>query len=133
MIKNTILCLLLSSQLHGQVSHKYDDIIPKYLKVKSLFESDNYIQDSIRVLVIDFLLLKKLKPSEYFIDSIQRENSESLYLHLYHLKGLNYLKEIENENEKSEWKTNVLGNPGGSITLIYIKREYRISGHLYSQ
>jgi hypothetical protein len=133
MVKITLLCLFISFQSYGQNANKYDSIIPKYLKVKPLLGSDNYIDDSIRTLVIDFLQANKLKPSEYFVDSFIRNESDSSYIHLYHLKGLKHLKELEIKNEKSEWQTNSVGNPGGSVILIYVRRENRIIGPFYSQ
>lgn len=133
MTKTTLLCLLLSFQLYGQSSNKHEDIIPKDLKVKSLIDSNNYIHDSIRVLILSFLQSKNLSTSDYFVDSFILDNPDSTYIHLYHSKGLKHLKEIEIQNEKSEFKTHVVGNPGGSITVLYSKKQKSILGLFYSQ
>ena len=133
MIRITLICLFVSFQTYGQNSNRYDSITPKYLKVKPLTDSNNYILDSVRALVIDFLQVNKLKPSDYFVDSFSIKVSDSSHIYLYHLKGLRYLKKIEIENEKSEFQTNILGNPGGSVVLIYVKKENKIIGPFYSQ
>ena len=98
-----------------------------------MLESNNYIHDSIRQQIIFYLDVIKLNPSDYFVDSNIVNNSDSLYIHLYHTKGLKYLKEIEIKNANSKWQTNILGNAGGSISLIYIKKRNVIRGLFYPQ
>ena len=111
--------LLISATSFAQVKSDYSDITPKDFMVKPLLERANYIDDSLRLLVIEYLKLKKIDPSQYFVDSTISKQGDTLYIHLWDSRGLKRLKEIEIQNENSDKQISFRGNPGhcGTISI----------------
>lgn len=128
MTRLTLSFLLISSIACGQVKTNYSDITPKDVIVKHLFDTVNYIDNSLRHSIIEYLKTKKLDPSKYFVDSTTNSQGDTLYIPLWDYDGLKRLKEIEIQNEKSEEKTDLTGNPGNCGTIHYDKKSNKIMG-----
>ena len=122
--------LLISATSFAQVKSNYSDIMPKDFTVKPLLDTANYIDDSLRLLVIEYLKLKKIDPSQYFVDSTLSKQGDTLYIHLWDFGGLKRLKEIEKQNEKSAKQISFRGNPGQCGTISFDNKRKKVIGFL---
>lgn len=128
MTQLTLSFLLISSIACGQVKSNYSDVIPKDITVKHLLDTVNYVDNSLRLSMIEYLKTKKIDPSKYFIDSSTNKQGDTLYIPLWDLDGLKRLNEIEIQNEKSEKKTHLNGNPGYCGTIYYDNKNKKVMG-----
>jgi len=128
MTRLTLFFLLFSVTAFGQIKSNYSDIIPKNITVKPLIDTVNYIDNSLRLSIVDYLKYKKLDPLKYFVDSTINKQADTLYIPLWDFDGLKRLKEIEKQNEKNERQIALNGNPGYCGTIYYDNKNKKIIG-----
>ena len=128
MARLTIFFLLISIISSGQIQFNYSEIIPKNITVKHLFDTSNYIDNSLRLSIVDYLTIKQLDPTKYFVDSTINIQGDTMYIALWNFAGLKRLKEIEKQNKKNETQMTLTGNPGYCGTIQYDKKTKQIIG-----
>ena len=86
MTRFTIFFILISSICFGQKSY--------HGKIKPLLDSTNYIDNSIRIEIINYLDSLKITPANYFIDSAVIIKGDTLYIYILDSIGLKRLDEF---------------------------------------
>jgi hypothetical protein len=89
-------------------------------------DSGNYIDNSIRLSIIEFLFVTKKDPVNYYVDSECYSRNDTLFIALYHTKGLRLLKELEMKNETNRLR----GNPGDCGTILFSIRKKKVLSFL---
>ncbi len=126
MTRFTIFFILISSICFGQKSY--------HGKIKPLLDSTNYIDNSIRIEIINYLDSLKITPANYFIDSAVIIKGDTLYIYILDSIGLKRLDEFA-EKKKDKSKRQILpnGNPGNFMTISYHVKKRKIFGHYFDQ
>ncbi len=110
----------------------YSEIIPESISVKPLTAPISFLDNSIRLSIIDFLKLKNINPSNYFVESSPiKDDKTSISIPLWHIEGLKKMKEIEKKNKETKQKNSWIGNPGECGTIKYDKKQQKIISFLY--
>lgn len=132
MFKITFLLLFSCSLSFGQ--NIYKD------RIKPLSDTSNYIDNHLRVLIIDYLKFKHIDPTQYFVDSSIRKEGDTLYISLVDSLGLRRLDTIDEQNKKNTkaWERKkrtiaINGNPGNFKTVEYSINRRKIIGLYFPQ
>lgn len=119
--------LLFAQQVKGS---SFVQAIPK---VKRLTEKPNYINEDIRLAIIDYLKAKDLNIQNYFVDSVIKQDSDLLLVNIWDSIGLQTLKRIETKRDSLTKVSSKLkfplptGNPGNCFTAYFSTTQNKIT------
>ena len=102
--------------------------------IKPLHNSNNYVEESIRQQIINYLDSIKIISTNYFIDSVIITKGDTIYIYLPDSLGLKRLDKFA-EQKKDKTKRQILpnGNPGNFMTIEYDLRRRKILGYYFDQ
>ena len=102
-------------------------------RIKPLSDTSNYIDNHLRVLIIDYLKDKQIDPTQYFVDSSIRKEGDTLYISLVDSLGLRHLDSIDEQNKINTKRTIAINrSPRNFKTVEYDIKRRKIIG-LYIQ
>jgi hypothetical protein len=120
-MKKFIVFLLLTPLIiFGQTSSDYKKYIPKDIIIKPITDSLNFVDDSLRILMINYFKERNVDIKNCFIDKFVRQNASSITVTIRDLQDL--------KNEKEFAKTNKMRQNYQSIggTFEYDKKTKKL-------
>ena len=134
MVRSVITILfLLPLLVFGQIKDFYREFVPKGISVKPLLDSTNYIDNKVRLVILDYLKLSDLDPSLYFIDSLMQQKGDTLSIYFWDITGLKKTKFVESgldtitDSYGRKFRAiSINGEPGNGFLIEYDRRKNKI-------